>query len=120
MAHSAEQTSSHLLQRVSSELKRLADSVGTAPGIDLGANKAADGINQGCNGICGGLAELGRASEIEVSRAATAAAIYHVRLYKEIGSLGANAAEGINQSCNGICDRQVAPGDLVTNPASRG
>ena len=103
-----------VLQRMSAELKRVAELAGKGQGVDLGGARASDGINQGCNGICGGLSDLGRASEVEVSRAATAAAIYQVRLFKELGS---SAAEGINQSCNGICGASKL-GEDVVRPAT--
>jgi len=113
-----EQVSAQILQRMSAELRRVADLAGKGgQAVDLGAVKASEGINQSCNGICGGLAELGRASEVEITRAATAAAVYHVRLYKEIASLGSAAADSINQGCNGICGAGKF-NETVSTPAS--
>ena len=95
------------LSKMELEIGRLKERVGSAVDADLLESLAAsDGINQSCNGICGGVEMLSRASEAEVSRIVSAAAKYNIDQLKAVSALGDGidrVSDSVNQGCNGIC-----------------
>lgn len=103
-----EQALAGMLKKLSVELNKVVESSGLdVSSLDsLRGGEELASVNQSCNGICRSLEDLGKASEVEVTRAATAAAVYNIRQFKEIASLGIldTDASACNQGCNGICE----------------
>jgi len=107
-----EQAVATLLNKFAVELNRVTEGMREA-GVDVGKlqnlGEEVASVNQGCNGICRSLEDLGKLSEVAVSRAANAAAIYNIRQFDELTKLGKLDVEAAscNQGCNGICGSEA-------------
>lgn len=95
------------LSKLELEIGKLRESIGAAADIDsLEDLVASDGINQSCNGICGGYEQLAKISEAELNRVISAAAKYNIDQLRTVSSLSKEidlVSDSINQGCNGIC-----------------